>query len=365
MMKLHSYLKVNELTGGASLASMLHHLTHAIDVVNKGILLVSVQVPPRFEDDKHVSRLFEELWEENTSGERITLQLYLGEIVSLICDEVTSSSWSSKKKSAQAIMSRLCEVLGESISSYHQVLHQSLMKEVSGHIWEGKETILDALGAISTTCHKLISTADPAMPNAIVNLISSFCSKKAKKFQEAAFACLEKVHTVSSNRVPDISIKLLGKNIIHHLPQETIIIQPRNPSRHRHVSSRHCCISSRCRPICPSIVARSTDPTTIPSIAPSSASIVSRADPCPFVDRQAERSPSSLRVLCNFTSLAASIIMCPTIEVPSSLRRRSPLTQAELSTVAGQVGTPKPTGCVKRVAKLRLSSAVTDQTSRI
>ncbi|KAA0045491.1 proteasome-associated protein ECM29-like protein isoform X1 [Cucumis melo var. makuwa] len=249
---------------------------------------------------------------------------------------------------------------------YHQVLHQSLMKEVSGLIWEGKETILDALGAISTTCHKLISTADPAMPNAIVNLISSFCSKKAKKFQEAAFACLEKVE-LDEVRVEwtEFLARLLGKNIIHHLPQETIIIQPRNPSRHRHVSSRRCRISSRCRPICPSIVARSTDPTAIPSVAPSSASIVSRADPCPFVDRQAERSPSSLRVFCNFTSLAASIIMCPTIEVPSSLRRRSPLTQAELSTVADQVRTPKPTGCVKCVAKLRLSSAVTDQTSRI
>ncbi|XP_050935948.1 uncharacterized protein LOC103500260 isoform X1 [Cucumis melo] len=81
--------------------------------------LMSVQVPPRFEDDKHVSGLFKELWEENTSGGRITLQLYLGEIVSLICNEVTASSWSSKKKSAQA-MSKLCEVLRESISSYHQ-----------------------------------------------------------------------------------------------------------------------------------------------------------------------------------------------------------------------------------------------------
>uniref|UniRef100_A0A9I9EHT9 CCHC-type domain-containing protein n=1 Tax=Cucumis melo TaxID=3656 RepID=A0A9I9EHT9_CUCME len=48
---------------------------------------------------------------------------------------------------------------------------------------KGKETILDALGAISTACHKLISIVDPAMPNAIVNLVSSSCSKKAKKFR--------------------------------------------------------------------------------------------------------------------------------------------------------------------------------------
>lgn len=52
----------------------------------------------RFEDDKHVSGMFEELWEENTSSERIALQLYLGEVVSLICESIASSSWSSKKK---------------------------------------------------------------------------------------------------------------------------------------------------------------------------------------------------------------------------------------------------------------------------
>ncbi|TYK23485.1 proteasome-associated protein ECM29-like protein isoform X1 [Cucumis melo var. makuwa] len=148
----------------------------------KGTLVcIEGEIVIRFKDDNHVSGLFEELWEENTRGECSTLQLYLGENVSLICNEVTSSSWSSKKKSAQA-MSRLCEVLRESISSYHQVLLRSLMKEVSSLIWEEKETILDALGAISTACLKLVSTADPAMPNAIVNLVSSSCSKKAKKF---------------------------------------------------------------------------------------------------------------------------------------------------------------------------------------
>lgn len=52
----------------------------------------------RFEDDTNISSQFEELWEEYTSGERITLNLYLGEIVSLICDGMSSSSWARKKK---------------------------------------------------------------------------------------------------------------------------------------------------------------------------------------------------------------------------------------------------------------------------
>ncbi|XP_022153027.1 proteasome-associated protein ECM29 homolog isoform X2 [Momordica charantia] len=177
-----------------SCAHLLKSYSSMASDVLSGYLVAVIPVifVSRFEDDKHVSGLFEELWEENTSGERITLQLYLGEIVSLICNGLTSSSWTSKKKSAQAIC-KLCEVLGESISSYHHVMLQSLMKEVSGHIWEGKHTILDALGAISTACHKLISAADPAMPNAILDLVSSACSKKVKKFREAAFACLEQV----------------------------------------------------------------------------------------------------------------------------------------------------------------------------
>lgn len=52
----------------------------------------------RFEDDKDISTLYEELWEEMSSSERVTLQLYLGETISLICDCISSSSWASKRK---------------------------------------------------------------------------------------------------------------------------------------------------------------------------------------------------------------------------------------------------------------------------
>ncbi|KAG2674643.1 hypothetical protein I3760_13G146600 [Carya illinoinensis] len=154
--------------------------------------MVPVIFVSRFEDEKYISGLFEELWEENTSGEQVTLQLYLGEIVSLISESIASSSWASKRKSAQAIC-KLCEVLGESMSSYHQVLLQSLMKEVPGRLWEGKDAVLYALGSLSASCHKAISAGDPASPNAILSLVSSACTKKAKKYREAAFSCLEQV----------------------------------------------------------------------------------------------------------------------------------------------------------------------------
>ncbi|KAH7837827.1 hypothetical protein Vadar_018494 [Vaccinium darrowii] len=155
-------------------------------------IIVPVIFVSRFEDDKNVSSLFEEFWEENMSSERITLQLYIGETVPLICEGIMSSSWASKRKSALAI-SKLSQVLGESLSSHHDALLKSLMKELPGRLWEGKDALLGALAALCTSCHEAISSSDPATPNAILSLTVSACSKKVKKYREAAFCCLEQV----------------------------------------------------------------------------------------------------------------------------------------------------------------------------
>ena len=52
----------------------------------------------RFDDDKETSALYGELWEDIPSSEKVTLQLYLPEIVSLLCDCMSSSSWAGKRK---------------------------------------------------------------------------------------------------------------------------------------------------------------------------------------------------------------------------------------------------------------------------
>ncbi|KAL3621946.1 hypothetical protein CASFOL_034142 [Castilleja foliolosa] len=165
----------------------------AADILNGyHAIIVPVIFVSRFEDDKTISGLYEELWEENMSSERITLQLYMGEIVALINEGLLSSSWASKKKASLATC-KLSEVLGESLSSHHNVLLTSLMKEVPGRLWEGKDAVLDALSALCTSCHEAISASNPDAPNAILNLISSACTKKAQKYREAAYCCLEKV----------------------------------------------------------------------------------------------------------------------------------------------------------------------------
>eukprot|EP00268_Persea_americana_P062214 TRINITY_DN795_c0_g1_i5.p1 TRINITY_DN795_c0_g1~~TRINITY_DN795_c0_g1_i5.p1 ORF type:complete len:1799 (+),score=364.65 TRINITY_DN795_c0_g1_i5:189-5585(+) len=155
-------------------------------------LTLPVTFIARFEEDKDVAGLFEELWEEIASSERVTLQLYLTEIVSLLCDEIMSSSWASKKKSAKAIR-KLSDVLGESLSSSHRNLLQCLLKEIPGRLWEGKEATLYALAAICTSCHKAITAEDPTTPNTILSVLSSACTKKVRSYREAAFSCLQQV----------------------------------------------------------------------------------------------------------------------------------------------------------------------------
>lgn len=58
---------------------------------------------------------------------------------------------------------------------------------------QGKDALLDALGALSVSCHEAITNEDSTTPTTILSLICSACRKKVKKYRESAFSCLEKV----------------------------------------------------------------------------------------------------------------------------------------------------------------------------
>uniref|UniRef100_A0A0D9XWN5 Proteasome adapter and scaffold protein ECM29 HEAT-repeat domain-containing protein n=1 Tax=Leersia perrieri TaxID=77586 RepID=A0A0D9XWN5_9ORYZ len=112
------------------------YLSNAADVLGGyNAVVIPVIFASRFDDDKDISALYGELWEDIPSSERVTLQLYLPEIVSLLCDCMSSSSWAGKRKSAKAIK-KLCDALGESLSVHHNNILKSLLKELPGRFWE-------------------------------------------------------------------------------------------------------------------------------------------------------------------------------------------------------------------------------------
>ncbi|KAJ4979048.1 hypothetical protein NE237_009828 [Protea cynaroides] len=194
----------------------------AADVVSGYLAtIIPVAFVSRFEDDKDISGLFEEWWEENTSSERVTLQLYLAEIVPLLCEGIGSSSWASKKKSANAIR-KLSEVLGDTLSPHHHVLLKALLKESSGRLWEGKDSILYAIAALCTSCHKAITIEDPTSLSSILSVISSACTKKVKAYNEAAFSCLKEVVKAFGN--PELFVMVFP--LLFELCIQSIVAKP-------------------------------------------------------------------------------------------------------------------------------------------
>ncbi|KAL6906048.1 hypothetical protein ACP4OV_003649 [Aristida adscensionis] len=183
----------NEQLSGAILIKA--YLSNAADVLSGyNAAIIPVVFVSRFEDDKDTSALYEELWEDIPSSERVTLTLYLPEIVSLLCDCMSLSSWAGKRKSAKAIKT-LCDVLGESLSPQHHNILKSLLKELPGRFWEGKEAILDALASLCSCCHAAITAEDSSSPSVVLNAVYAACSRKSKLYREAAFLCLHKVIT--------------------------------------------------------------------------------------------------------------------------------------------------------------------------
>ncbi|KAJ6794863.1 proteasome-associated protein ECM29-like protein isoform X3 [Iris pallida] len=179
----------------------------------------------RFEDDKDISTSFEELWEENSSSERVTLQLYLEEIVKLLSDCIASSSWASKRKSAKGIK-KLCEVLGDSLSSFHHILLNCLLKELPGRYWEGKDVILYAIASLCSSCHNAISAEDPNTPNVVLSAMSSACLKKLKTYREAAFSCLQEV--IKAFNIPEFFSSVFP--MLHEVCCQACLTKPMNAS---------------------------------------------------------------------------------------------------------------------------------------
>ncbi|XP_044946463.1 proteasome adapter and scaffold protein ECM29 isoform X3 [Hordeum vulgare subsp. vulgare] len=189
---LHLGEKNSQLSGAVLIKS---YLSNAADVISGyNAVVIPVIFSSRFDDDKETSALYGELWEDIPSSERVTLQLYLPEIVSLLCDCMSSSSWAGKRKSAKATKS-LCDALGEPVSAHHHNILKSLLKELPGRFWEGKDAVLDALASLCLCCHDAITADESTMPSVILNAVCAACSRKPKLYREAAFSCLQQVIT--------------------------------------------------------------------------------------------------------------------------------------------------------------------------
>eukprot|EP00850_Spirogloea_muscicola_P011192 SM000068S20624 [mRNA] locus=s68:662290:671519:+ [translate_table: standard] len=155
----------------------------------------------RYDEEKEIQQQFSEVWEENSGTETAALQLYAAEIVALVLDALSSSLWTRKRQvspwtqSALAIKGMAESGLSSLEGHYACSIVARLVDELPGRLWEGKESILEAVAAVSKTCHVALLTGCPSQhePRTIVNVLVDSCKRRKKAFRLAALACLEKV----------------------------------------------------------------------------------------------------------------------------------------------------------------------------
>lgn len=180
-------------------ALILKELSKQASDVFKGnyTLIIPMTFVARFDEEKDIAAIFEEVWEDNTSSASVTLTMYMPEIVKLLKEGIGSSSWTQKQKTARAL-SKLAESAGERVSPYVQDLLGALLAELPGRLWEGKEVVLEALGALCKGCNKTLLAPEKPQnlgPDAILSAVVAACDRKKKIFRDAAFSCLEQVLT--------------------------------------------------------------------------------------------------------------------------------------------------------------------------
>jgi proteasome component ECM29 len=124
------------------------------------------------------------------------VQLYLGEIVCRLLPGLASSSWSTKQQCAKAAAAA-AQGAGPGLAPHAQALLKALLGELPGRLWDGKEAVLEAIGAICKACWETISGAEGAeagvTPEQVVAAVVAAAGRKKASFKEAALACLEKV----------------------------------------------------------------------------------------------------------------------------------------------------------------------------
>jgi hypothetical protein len=81
-------------------ALVLKELSRHANELFKGNLTVVLPLAfvAKFDEEKDISGIFEEIWEDNISSTSVALGLYMPEIVARLKEGIGSSSWPQKKK---------------------------------------------------------------------------------------------------------------------------------------------------------------------------------------------------------------------------------------------------------------------------
>ncbi|GJP72793.1 hypothetical protein CLOP_g3551 [Closterium sp. NIES-67] len=161
----------------------------------------------RYDEDEAVRAVWEEAWDDVGVAASAAVREHAGDIAATLTAAATASSW-TRRCQAAAAMEAVVKAMGA--DTPHTVLAQflsTLLPQLPGRLWEGKEQLLPAIAAICTACPSaLLSLSLASQPSQaaaaagtggaaaeVVAAVLAACGRNKAAFRLAALQSLHKI----------------------------------------------------------------------------------------------------------------------------------------------------------------------------
>ena len=114
--------------------------------------ILPIAFTSRFDTDGKISEIWEDVWEELRGVPGANLRVHLKPVLDVALGQLEQSSWSTKRSGAMAIAALASSVRPESWAPLCAYTVKCLLQQLPGRLWDGKESVLHALGAAMMAC---------------------------------------------------------------------------------------------------------------------------------------------------------------------------------------------------------------------
>ena len=146
----------------------------------------------KFEADAAGGPLWAEVWESNTGAASAALRLYAPEVAALCRDALAASAWPRKKAgalAAAALASGLAGAAGgDALAPLAPTLATQLLAALPGRIWDGKEAVLQACGALAAAAPEALLATPHG--GALLDAALAAAARRKPAYRAAALECL-------------------------------------------------------------------------------------------------------------------------------------------------------------------------------
>lgn len=135
-----------------------------------------------------------EVWSEGAPNTEASLRLYAKEITNICQQRLKTSSQYRVKRSAAMAIGALAKASNESVNlEYVRKGVNALVESVPGHIWDGKGSVVEAIGIIGENYSNLSIWSDLEGPGTVVKLLLGETRRGNSEYKLAAIKSIQKL----------------------------------------------------------------------------------------------------------------------------------------------------------------------------